>query len=103
MSGMARSRSIAPTRAAHMGVGQQLVQADVDEQRIAVAVLAVGAGRLQDLGDEVDVVGAVVREPVEPAGRLDHAQRLRQHRALAPRPAGDRPRSRASGPAPAAS
>ena len=30
-----------------MGIRQKLVQADIDEQRIAVAILAVGAGRLQ--------------------------------------------------------
>ena len=45
-----------------MSVGQKLIHADIDELRIAVAVLAIGAGRLHDLGDEVDIVGAVVRE-----------------------------------------
>ena len=61
MSGMARSRVDRADARRDMGVRQKLVQADIDEQRIAVAVLAVGAGRLQDLGDEMDVVGAVVR------------------------------------------
>ena len=74
---------------ADMGVRQKLVHADIDEQRIAIAILAVGAGRLHDLGDEMDVVGAVVRQALQAARRLDHAQRLGQHRALAPRPAGE--------------
>ena len=62
MSGMARVAVDRADARRDMGVRQQLVQADVDEQRVAVAVLAVGAGRLQDLGDEMDVVGAVVRQ-----------------------------------------
>ena len=59
-----------------MAIGQQLVHADIDEQWIAVTMFAVRAGRLHDLRDQMDVVGAVVREAGEPACRLDHAQRL---------------------------
>ena len=86
---MARCHVDRADAGADMRVGQKLVEADIDEQRIAVAIFAVGAGRLQDLGDEVHVVGAVVLQAFKPARRLDHAQRLGQHRALAPRPAGE--------------
>ena len=47
-------------------VRQKVIHADIDEQWIAVAVLAVRAGRLHDLGHEMDVVGTVVRRPLSP-------------------------------------
>jgi hypothetical protein len=68
-------------------VGEQLVEADVDEARVAVARLAIGERALEDLEHEVDVVGVAAAQAVEP-GMLDRAQRLGEDRPLAPRPAG---------------
>ena len=66
--------------------GQELVQADVSEGRVAVAVLAVGEGALEHLQHEVHVARVVERRRLE-AGALEGHERLGEHGSLAPRAA----------------
>ena len=67
--------------------GEEAVQRDVHEPRVAVVAFTVGEDELHRLGDRVDVVGAVVAEGGE-VDPVEEARHLGQRRPLAPRPAG---------------